>query len=488
MEAVDLLDVLGPWSQGEGPLYRLLEEGLRAAILRGDIASGTRLPAERELAQALAVSRTTVAAAYELLQQDEWVERRRGSGTWVRPVWGNRSSQRTEVVASTRARGPLYDALLRATRPAINMSILVTGDSDQLPREAFTLSEPELAQLLGQPGYTPLGLPALRQAIACQYGEAGLPTSEEQILVTSGAQQAIFLAASLYAQRGDPVLLESPTYVGAIEAFRSTGARLIPVPVEGAGVRVDLLRGLLKANLPRIVYLTPTCQNPTGTVLPERERQEIATIAAEYHVPVLDDTTLEGLVLSGDAPPPLAAFSPEAPIITIGSMSKLFWAGIRIGWVRADTGTIARLARLKLVVDLGSDLVSQAIAARLLMQTNSMRRLRRQELSLRLDLVTRLLSEQLPGWKWERPAGGASLWVRLPCADTREFAQIALRSGVILLPGATMSVDDSHTDFLRLPYALPSDTLREAVARLADAWDAFARMPGVGSQGVSALV
>lgn len=187
-------------------------------------------------------------------------------------------------------------------------------------------------------------------------------------------------------------------------------------------------------------------------------------------------------------PPSIAAYSGEAAIITVDSLSKLFWAGLRVGWVRAPASVVARLARLKAIADLGSSLVSQAIATRLIGQAEVLRALRRVELSARLDFLSRLLREQLPDWTWTPPSGGAYLWVRLPYGDTQEFAQVALRHGVLTTPGASLSVDESHSGYLRLPFYLEHDVLEEGVRRLASAWETFTQLAGMDRQLVSVVV
>ena len=480
MGTVDWAGMLGYWSQGPGPLYKLLAAALQQAILDGTLAAGTRLPAERELAQLLAVSRTTAAGAYSVLRQDGWVESRTGSGTWVRPVQGARSWQRRDTLTATLKRNPLYESLLGPAHPLIDLSKAGATDPLGLPVGAYALPDAALAQLLAEPGYAPLGLPALRQAIAGRYAARGLPTTADQILVTNGAQQAISLAAALYVQRGDRVLIENPTFVGALDAFRAVGGQLVPLPSDRSGLRVDLLAGLVAANAPQLLFVTPTCQNPTGAILGAAARAEIARVAGAEGLPVLEDDTLADLVLDGARPHLLAHYAAEAPILTVGSMSKLFWEGLRIGWVRASPAIIARLARLKLVADLGTSLIPQAIAARLLAQTDLVQARRREELRPLLRALTDLLAQHLPSWTWAVPAGGTFLWVQLPGADAREFAQVALRYGTIVIPGDTLSVAGEYAGYLRLPFALPPDLLREGVVRLAAAWAAFTRPAGAG--------
>ena len=485
-----LADILGPWSRGSEPLYGLLAVALQRAILSGDIAVASRLPSERQLAQQLAVSRTTVVTAYDLLRQDGWIERRMGSGTWVCAVAGAHTLQRQDELAGSLARSPFYDALLASKGVTIDLTKANVAPRKSAKPGAFSLSDQELTRLLdGQgAGYAPLGLPALRQAIADRYTSQGLPTSQDQIMITSGAQQAIYLLATLFVHRGDTVLIENPTYAGAIEAFRATGGRLVPVHIEGKELHADLLQNLVKLNLPQIIYVTPTCNNPTGRVMSKEERRILAEISCEYRLPVLEDNTLADLVFNDCVPASIAAYADEAPVISVDSLSKLFWSGLRVGWVRAPSSVVARLARLKAVADLGNSLVSQAIAVRLIEQADELRASRHRELSTRLEFLFDLLHEQLPEWTWTPPSGGPYLWVRLPCGDAQEFAQMALRYGVLITPGASMSVDGSHTAYLRLPFYMEPTLLQEGVYRLAAAWETFTRLPSSEHQAGSVIV
>ncbi len=230
----------------------------------------------------------------------------------------------------------------------------------ELPLELFTLPPDEYAALVHDRLYYPLGLPTARQAVASYYGRAGLPTRPEQVLITNGAQHAIALCAALYLQRGDSVLVEDPGYFGALDAFRVAGARVSPLPVEAGGVPIGVLRDRIIATAARLVYLTPTFQNPTGAVMPVAARKEVARIASELAIPVIDDGVLAEMALDGPTPPWIAAYAPSAPVLTIGSLSKLAWPGLRAGWVRAPEPIIERLARLKSANDLGSPLVTQA--------------------------------------------------------------------------------------------------------------------------------
>ena len=169
----------------------------------------------------------------------------------------------------------------------------------ELPLDLFTLPPDEYAALVHDRLYYPLGLPTARQAVASYYCKAGLPTRPEQVLITNGAQHAIALCAALYLQRGDSVLVEDPAYFGALDAFRVAGARVSPLPVEAGGVPIGVLRDRIIATAARLVYLTPTFQNPTGAVMPVAARKEVARIASELAIPVIDDGALAEMALDG---------------------------------------------------------------------------------------------------------------------------------------------------------------------------------------------
>lgn len=476
MDQTALVNVLGAWSRAPGPLYRLLTQALRNAILDGDIPAGARLPAERVLAEALAVSRNTVVAAYDILDQEALIKRQHGSGTWVQSLPLEKIDVYRPNSNGSLARSPLFETLLSEPRDTIDLSTGAPEALDGLSLEDFTLSSHELAPLLTKTGYAPLGLSELRHAIARYFEQGGLPTHAEQILVTSGAQQALSLAAILYVQRGDTVMVENPTYFGALDTFRALGARLLPIPVDQEGLRVDILQRALGANLPRLLYVAPTFHNPTGAVLSQARRRALASLAREFAFPVIEDNAFADLGFTSEIPPPIASYVPDESILTIGSMNKLFWQGLRVGWLRAPEALITRLGRLKVIADLGTGTLTQAIALRLLKRIDEVKAVRHQQLQRRLDIATTLLQEHLPTWTWTPPDGGFFLWIRLPYGDASEFAQIALRLAVIVTPGTVMSVDDSHPQYLRLPFLLAPDVLEKGIQRLAEAWEVYQQL------------
>ncbi|MGO4757733.1 PLP-dependent aminotransferase family protein, partial [Streptomyces sp. 2MCAF27] len=243
--------------------------------------------------------------------------------------------------------------LLACAAPAEPPPILLT---------AYERALSQLATVTGDIGYHPSGHPHLRRAVADHYTRRGVPTDPEQVLVTNGGQQALSLLARAFVEPGGTVLVEAPTYPGALEAFheRAAALRTLPTGLDGfeAAVRTPSRR-------PELAYLVATHHNPTGSVLPPLARRRLAVAAATADVPLIDDEVLAHLGFPGRrTPPPLAAYSDT--VITMGSLSKSVWGGLRVGWIRATSPVIDRLARLRAVHDLGGNFPAQLAAAELL--------------------------------------------------------------------------------------------------------------------------
>lgn len=480
--------MLSGWAAGDGPLHKKLAGALRHAIERGDLTPVTRVSSERSLAQALAVSRTTVVAAYDVLRNEGLLTSRQGSGTWV-----SVSRSRRRELTSAAAMFPWVHRI----RPDHEVVGLPSGFID-LTAVALSAAAPVLnglhsitnhdwLALTSVQGYFPLGLSLMREAIAQDFERRGIPTAEDQIIVTTGAQQGLDLIASTLLQPGDAVVVEDPTYAGALPVLRKAGARLLSAPMDNQGVRVDILERLVARESVKLIYLNPTNHNPTGTSLSEARRWRVDSLAKCNDITVVESTVQADLSLSGAPTRYLATGRPHDEVLTIGSMSALFWSGLRIGWVRGPTQAIFQLGKLKGTVDLGTPLVDQLLAARLLPLIDEVSRWRRKQLRERLDLVTSMLPALLPEWKWETPSGGTSLWVRLPCEGAGEFCQVALRHGVMILPGSSFSAGGAYDDHLRIPFVIEPPALRAGIERLAAAWSEYSARHIPSSVSTSAI-
>jgi DNA-binding transcriptional MocR family regulator len=464
--------MLGPWSEGPGPLHRKLTDAIRHAVDVGYIAVDERLPSERELALRLAVSRSTVVAAYDALRAEGLLESRQGSGTRVCA-----SFRATRPADIDHRLSPVYRSLLDSRDDLISLACAVFP-SHPLVREALhDVVDQESDKLLLQLGYTPAGLPELREALAEMHTARGVPTTPDQIVVTTGAQQAVGLAGALFVRPGDDVVVESPSFAGTLDAFRTRGARLVCADViDDDGVDVDAVIAQVRSRQPSAVYVMPSFHNPTGALMAEWRRRKLADLAVAEGVPIIEDNALENAPLEDDdLLPPIAAFAPpDAPILTAGSLSKIAWGGLRIGWLRGPLHLIERIAELKAMFDLGSPLFDQAVAVRLVPRLDELRNDQRVRLRRNLELVGQLLTEHLPDWEWRRPRGGPSVWVRLPLGSAAAFSQVALRYGVEIIPGESMSPASEHRDYVRFPFTAEPPVLEETIRRLTAAWQAYA--------------
>lgn len=446
---------LGNWrtSNRSGPAYQGLADAIRLLIIDGRLPVGARVPSERALADALRVSRTTVTAAYTQLREDGYLNTRRGA-------------------RSTTALPVAPAAEVETAPPSVSLAAAALSAPAAAVMEAFGEATRDVTPYLHAPGHELVGVPALRQAIAERYCARGLPTDPDEIMVTTGALHAIGLILTTYIQAGDRVLVEQPTYHGALSSITTAGARPVPVAMTEAGWDLDALSNALHQVSPTLAYLIPDNQNPTGMTMPAADRKRLARIIAETRTRTVIDETILDMWLEEPPPAPVAAemASRRDLVLTIGSMSKSFWGGLRIGWIRAERATIATIAALRPSVDMGTAVLEQYAAARLLTRRDDVLPERREILRSRRAYLLALLSRHLPDWEPGPGVGGMSLWVRLPAPVSTALSAAASRLGLELPAGPRFGVDGTLERFVRVPYALPEEQLSEAVELLARAW------------------
>ncbi|MBI5105744.1 MAG: PLP-dependent aminotransferase family protein [Solirubrobacterales bacterium] len=462
-----LARLLGSW-RSSGPAYAALARALRLLILDGRLPLRTRVPGERDLAEALGVSRTTATAAYAALRDEGFLASRRGAGSWTR-LPSDRVERKPELSRlSSQSRGGGVGG------EVIDLTCAATWAPAGALHAALAAATAELPRHLPEPGYDTAGLPVLREAIAAHLTARGLPTVPEQVLVTAGAQHALALLLRVLAGPGDRVLTEHPSYPNALDAIRAVGARPVPVPMLEDGWDLDMVEATLRQAAPRMAYTIPDFQNPTGLTLRAEDRERLVALARTTRTPLVADETLAEVRLGGPAPPPpLAALDPGGEtVVTVGSMSKAFWAGLRIGWVRASPTLVQRLAAARATVDLSSPVVEQLVATELLRDAAPVLERQRAAARARRDVLVAALREHLPGWRFAVPDGGLSLWVELDASRSSALAALADRHGVRVAAGPRFGVDGAFERFVRLPFALPEDVLEDAVPRLAAAWRA----------------
>ncbi|MFB7379046.1 MocR-like transcription factor YczR [Kitasatospora purpeofusca] len=455
------------------PAYRALAARIRLLVSEGRLPVGARLPAERELALALGLSRTTVATAYEALRAEGYLRSRRGAGSWTALPEGSAPPSDALHPVPPDEQGNILDlgvAALPAPQPFL--SAAAARAVDQLP-----------AYAAGH-GHYPTGVPVLREAVARRFTERGLPTTPDQILITIGAMGALHLVRQALLGRGDRVAVEAPSYAHTLQALRLSEARPVPVPLLDAspvpgregGPRWDLAewRRVLGGAAPKAVYVIPDFHNPTGALIDEEQRRELLAAARSAgSVVLVDETTAElgwGVPADVPLPRPTAALDRAAQVVTVGSAGKLLWGGLRIGWVRAAPALVRRLATTRVYSDVGAPVLDQLIAAELLAEDlPAVRAHQLTRLRDTAEALTTALREQLPHWRFTVPPGGLSFWVATGGVSGTALARAGERSGVRLAAGNRFGSDGAFEHHIRIPLTVPAPAVPAAVRRLAEA-------------------
>lgn len=452
--ATSLSRLMGGWQadSARGPAYRQIQQALRLLILDGRLPIGLRLPGERNLADALDVSRTTVATAYGELRDLGFIASRHGSGSVIR-------LPRDIAEPPTQLPGSAEIDFSIAALPA--------------PKEvhaAYAEALAELPRYLPGIGYEPAGIPDLRSAIADRYDRHGVPTHPNQILITQGAQHGLVLILSLLARPGDPVAIDHPTYSKAIEAIRASSSQPVPINLPDSGWDSEQWRAAIAQTGAKLAYVLPDFHNPTGRLMAPECRDRIVDIAARQGCRLIVDETMIDLWLDVPRPIPMASYDREGMVLSLGSMGKSFWGGLRIGWIRASRDIIASLSAARAANDMGSPILEQLAATVLLRRPESVLDERRQAVREQRDHLLHLVSERIPEWRLEQPPGGLSAWAELPRPLSSALAVAAHDLGIRIAPGSRFGVGGAFERFVRLPYALPKAALSDVVARLSRAW------------------
>ena len=458
----ELARLLGTWATPGQPAYAALATKVRLLVLDGRLPVGVRLPPERELAAALGRSRTTAASAYDLLRESGYAASRQGSGTWTTlpgdagdvPAWAPEPAPAGVVDLATRRRAPRLSCMRRTPRRWTSCRATCRA-----------------------PATTTAACPSLRERLADRFTARGLSTLPEQILITSGALQAVRLALSLYVGAGDRVLVEQPGYPGGLDIVADlgargragAGARRLGRPGRGGaggrGPADGSARGVPDPGLPE----PDRRADGRGAAGRGRERLLDGRTAA-----VIDESLVELSLEPGVMPTPFAAVTGLAdsqPTVTVGSASKIFWGGLRVGWLRSDSVTIRRLAALRARQDLSSPILEQLACANLMDQLDDVRAYRVAELRERRDALVAGLGRDLPSWRFVVPGGGQVLWCELPTPSSGALAAAAADRGLRITPGSRFAADGTLESWVRLPYTRPVAELDDAVRELAAAWE-----------------
>lgn len=453
----DLAALLAGWSErGTGSLPRRLAQGLRGLLDAGLLPPGHRLPPERRLAELLAVSRGTVSAALDELRAEGRIESRPGRGSEVldgaRPSVPHRMSTHFLDESAT-----------------VNLSTGNPPDAAHLP--PFVLDGADLTAEGGGHGLAPQGQPRLIAGIVELARREGLVVGPDEVHVTNGSHHALHLVAEAVVERGAAVVLEDPAYPGALDIIDHLDARAVPLHRDLDGPDPHRLRALLAEHRPALVYLQGAVHNPLGRAPAAARWRAVAEVLDEHEATVVEDRALITTTSPEDRPPPLALLCRRASVATMGSIGKVAWAGLRIGWLLGPPALVERTVRIRTVTDLGTAVPSQIIATRLLPHLDDLASERRATLLAAAGRVVDRLADEAPEWEVAAPRGGSALWIRLPdVADAGEVVQAARRHGVLVVPGSVARVGGGPDPHLRVCVDRPDPIIDEGITRLLRAW------------------
>ena len=473
--------------ESEVPLYRQVSAGIAELILADRLPPGHRLPAERRLARSLRVTRTTVVNAYLHLKAEGLIDAHVGRGTVVLPrrvpsagVADVRPIPWHYFAADDLGDRPqrLFNEFVQrgASKGVIGFSAGIPGE-ESVPAETLASLAGQITRELGPRAFMPTpseGLTELRATLADHLATHGLTCTAGNVVVTTGAEQAIDLLVRMLVARNDTVFVEEPTYAMALRLLRARGARLVGVPMDEEGMRTDELETLLARFHPKLLYTGPTFQNPTGRVLSLERRLHLLDLAHRYQFPVVEDDVYSELRFSGTPVPSLAALDEHGYVVQVGSLSKVVAPGLRVGWAIAPLPVVRRLAAAKAATDLHTPTLNQWLAERFI-RDGHLARHRRAVLrahAARAALMDAALRHWAPDLvRWTLPEGGLSLWCVLP-EDLPHDALMeeCLRRGVTYLPGTLCAVDGASENGLRLTFGFPAEAaIDDGIARLMDA-------------------
>lgn len=444
------------------PAYRDLTDRIRVHIIDGRLPDGTRLPSERELAAALGVSRTTTTRVYAELRDAGLVTSRQGSGSVVQVPYA--SSAISSLILDPESPN---DIAMTYAAPSASAGLA----------SVFTAAAERLPAVLATTGYLPDGLSELREAIADHHTADGLPTTPDQIVVTCGAMGAINLTAETFLSPGSRVIVEGLSFPYGHDAMAAAGARLSPLPVTDDPWDVGALKTVAAQRSHVAAYVIPDFHNPTGAVMSDADRGAWASLLKRHDVlPIVDETLRQVNLDDVELPPPFATYDPRA--ITLGSLSKAYWGGLRIGWARVPQPRVMAMLQARMRIDLGASAFDQLVAADLVRNGASLLDARRTRARQARDHLIAELSRSIPDVRTTRPGGGLNLWVTFPEPVTTRLVSCAAQHGLMLTPGTRFFVSKGGERNLRLPYTLTPDVLTDAVGRLATAYSQLDADPG----------
>ncbi|SDG70879.1 PLP-dependent aminotransferase family protein [Desulfosporosinus hippei] len=490
------------------PLYLQIRSQIRLLILTNELPSGYRLPPERKLATLLGVNRTTVVNAYHELVADGLIRSHVGKGSTVNSLQtiqhsleGSSNTIRAEaqpVPVQPISWQNFYTSQSKRMHNPVLASILDEISNED--RISFALGSPageyyplkelnEICQEIIRPGNwkafeyaSTIGHYPLRQYLANWFNSQGIDTNPQEILITSGSQQGLDLLTKVFLEPGDYVVMEEPSFLGAIGVFKSSGAHILTVPLDEEGLRTDVLEQILSRHRPKFIYTLPTFQNPTGTTMSLERRHQLLKLAYQFHIPIVEDDPYSELYYGEKSLPSLKSFDEHEHVIYLGTFSKMLFPGLRLGWCIAPSQLLEQLSLAKQHVDLHSSTTTQWIMTefcnRGLLDIHLP--LVRNHYKLQRDAMIAALEEYAPeGLSWTIPTGGYYIWCQLP-QEMKATALLtkAAEKKVAFVPGNAFYVNSGGRSCIRLCFSRHStSTIREGIFRLCRAISELINQP-----------
>ncbi|MEF9951792.1 MAG: PLP-dependent aminotransferase family protein [Clostridium sp.] len=468
------------------PIYSQIFQQIRQQILSGELIPGYRLPSERKLAEKLGVNRTTILNAYRELKADGFIGSKIGDGTVVlasfddessiddevyqEPIWNQVFSEYSSKFDSYVIKGLME---LASKKDVISFATGIPSPETG-PTQALEGIERELLEKKNHRAlmYSPTeGFKSLRKVISNLMNKRGVYCSCDEIMMLSGSQQGIDLAARTLLDYGDIVVVEEPSFFPAIQSFKAVGARVIGVPVDENGMKIDVLEELLQRYKPKFIYTIPTFQNPTGFEMDIERRKKLIELAYKHRVIIIEDDAYGDLGYEGKSLPLLKSMDTNGSVIYLSTFSKNIFSGLRLGWMVAHKRVIKEFATAKQIVDLHSSSLSQWIVERFIESGEFEDHIKNicKEYKFRRDLMDSSLLKYAPaGLKWRKPRGGYYIWCKLPkgVSASRLIVKCA-EYNVAFVPGRTFSTSGDGDEFIRLNFTFVNvDKIDEGIKRL----------------------
>ncbi len=464
--------------QSPKPIYLQIRDRLKKLIQSGTLPPGQRLPSIRSLAKTLQVGRLTVIEAYGVLEGDSLIYARQGSGYFVSHQTvppsrlGTAFSPLQNAIVQAKDGGSFCDLFLASIQVQSEKEVIDFSsgfprpwglqDLQKIARRAVT----EAGDTLFRYGF-PGGQPILQQQIAQMLVQQGLDISPEKLILTNGSQQGLSLAMRHYLQAGDWVIVEAPTYHGAVAILEDIGARIVGIPMTGEGMNLAILESYLQSHRPKLIYTISTLHNPTGLTTSQTHRQQLLALASQYQCPILEDNAYEGLNFQ-PVPSPIKAFDQQNLVTYIGTFSKTLIPGLRVGWIVPPNPNYQAIMRQKLLHDFHVSTISQAIVSEYLASGHYRRhlnQLRMQNLQSRNAMLQALERYFPQEATWTVPQGGLFLWVHLPnCLSVQTICREALSQGILIACGAAFFPDRKGYPAMRLNFSLLPEEIERGIA------------------------